>query len=430
MPFDLIRAATDLIAADTVSTKGNLPVVEVVRGLCEQVGLKLEVLPAEVNGVAQANLLASFPTTSPAAEDGPLLFVTHTDTVDPGPLEHWTETSPWTAKLAGDRLYGLGSADVKVDLAAKFLAAERWRGRTMRRSFFILGTYGEEVGLLGAKQFVRSGRLRPRFAVCGEPSQLTVVHAHKGYIVARVRFGRTGPSRPAVRSVAFEGRAAHSSTPALGDNAIEKALLQPLEGAVAIRGGQGANSVPSACQVSLGADPRGPQLPLDLVRTAVGRWHALIAALVPDRDDRFRPAEAVSNLGWIEGSGEGVELLLDARLLPGQSPDLIAQAFTQEVEALGGLVLFERQNAAVWTDPQGPLCQAARRVSTALGLPSAPVTKATNTEAAAFTGTAEAIVFGPGESIGNAHCPNEHTLVSQLIRAVDWYDRLIGELCQ
>jgi acetylornithine deacetylase/succinyl-diaminopimelate desuccinylase-like protein len=430
MPFDLIRAATDLIAADTVSAKGNLPAVGVVQGLCEQVGLKLEVLPAEVNGVAHANLLASFPTPPSSSQSEPLLLVTHTDTVDPGPLDQWTETPPWTAKLAGDRLYGLGSADVKADLAVKLLAAERWRGRPLRRGLFILGTYGEEVGLLGAKDFVRSGRLRPRFAVCGEPSELTVVHAHKGYMVARVRFGRIGPSRPAVRSVGFEGRSAHSSTPMLGDNAIEKALRLPLEGAVAIRGGQGANSVPAGCRVSLGADPRGAQLPLGPVRTAVGRWHALIASLVPERDDRFRPAEAVSNLGWIEGSGEGVELLLDARLLPGHSPDLIAQAFAQDVEALGGSVLFERQNPAVWTDPEGMLCQAARRVSTDLGLPSAPVTKATNTEAAAFTGPTEAIVFGPGESTGNAHCPNEHTLVSQLTRAVDWYDRLIGELCQ
>jgi acetylornithine deacetylase/succinyl-diaminopimelate desuccinylase-like protein len=429
MPFDLIRAATDLIAADTVSIKGNLSAVAVVQGLCEQVGLKLEVLPAEEGGSTQANLLAGFPDTS-AARNEPLLLVTHTDTVDPGPLEQWTETSPWTARLSGDRLYGLGSADVKADLAAKLLAAERWRDRPLRRGFFLLGTYGEEIGLLGAKEFVRSGRLRPRFVVCGEPSGLTIVHAHKGYLVARVRFGRIGPSRPAVRSVLFEGRAAHSSTPVLGANAIEKALREPLEGAVAIRGGQGANSVPAGCRVSLGADPRAAQLPLDLVRRVVAGWHSLIASLVPERDDRFAPPVAVSNLGWIEGSGEGVELLLDARLLPGQAPDLVAQAFAEEVEVLGGSVSFERQNPAVWTDPEGPLCRAARRVSADLGLPGVPVTKATNTEAAAFTGTAEAIVFGPGESTGNAHCPNEYTLVSQLTRAVDWYDRLIGELCQ
>jgi acetylornithine deacetylase/succinyl-diaminopimelate desuccinylase-like protein len=233
-----------------------------------------------------------------------------------------------------------------------------------------------------------------------------------------------------VRSVGFEGRAAHSSVPALGENAIEKALGQSLEGAVAIRGGQGANSVPSACHVSLGADPQGAQLPLEHVRTAVGRWHSLIASLIPSRDDRFAPPEAVSNLGWIEGSGEGVELLLDARLLPGQAPEAVAQAFAEEVETLGGSVQFERQNPAVWTDPEGPLCRAAMRVSSELGLPTVPSTKATNTEAAAFTGTAEAIVFGPSASSGNAHCPNEHALISQLNRAVDWYDQLIGELCQ
>jgi acetylornithine deacetylase/succinyl-diaminopimelate desuccinylase-like protein len=68
-------------------------------------------------------------------------------------------------------------------------------------------------------------------------------------------------------------------------------------------------------------------------------------------------------------------------------------------------------------------------VSRALALDDAPQTKATNTEAAAFAGVCEAIVFGAGASSGNAHCPNEFTLLSQVSRAIDWYDRLISELC-
>ncbi len=161
MPFDLIQAATDLVAADTVSSRGNLAIVPVVRELTRACGLSLEVLQ-ERDG-KNANLLASCPG-APAAE--PLLFVTHPATVPPGPPGAWTETSPWKAKVADDRLYGLGSADVKMDLCAKLLAMEKLRGRRLARGVQWLGTYGEEIGLLGAKAFVSYGRLAPLAAVC------------------------------------------------------------------------------------------------------------------------------------------------------------------------------------------------------------------------------------------------------------------------
>ncbi len=421
MPFDLIQAASDLIAADTVSSRGNLAVVPVVRGLAQACGLGLEVLPASGE---DANLLVSLPGAAHTAE--PLLFVTHTDTVPPGPESAWTVTSPWKAKVEGDRLYGLGSADVKVDLCAKLLAMERLAGRPLARGVHWLGTYGEEVGLRGAKAFAASGRLSPRAVVCGEPSSLRVVHAHKGYLVARVWLGKPAPAAPAVRSEVFTGRAAHSSTPALGENAIEKALSARLDGVVSMRGGQGANSVPARCEVGFAAES---SLPVAAMRRAVAAWREVIETLTPRDDARFEPGRPVANVGWIEAAAGQAELLLDARLLPGHEPAAVMADYREAIGRLGGEVSFERDNPAVWTDPAGPLVSAARRTSEALGLPAEPETKATNTEAAAFAGRCEAIVFGPGESRGNAHCPNEHTSISQVLRAVDWYERLALELC-
>ncbi len=424
MPFDLIRAASALIAAPSSADRGNLAVVPVVSQLAEQIGLTVEVLPGRTPGGRDANMLLGLPGGS---EREPLLLLTHTDTVEPGPPERWTVTAPLQAKVEGDRLYGLGSADVKVDLCAKLLALERYKGKVLRRGVFVLGTYGEEVGLLGAKAFAKSGRLRPRAVVCGEPSELHIVHAHKGYVVARVRLGREGPAVAPLRARVFEGKAAHSSTPALGENALEKALADPLAGAVSLRGGQGANSVPSSCEVGFTDGPTA--LPLEAMRKAVVAWHTTIAALTPARDPRFAPAETVSNWGWARAEGGQAELLLDARLLPGHDPDRLTASYAKAVQALGGSVTFERENPAVWTDPAGELVSGARRVSRALGLDDAPQTKATNTEAAAFAGVCDAIVFGPGLSSGNAHCANEFTLLPQVARAVDWYDRLIAELC-
>ena len=423
-----MAAAKELIAIDTVSAHGNLELVPVLTARAAQVGLELRIFEEQDAGTTHANFLFCVPGGPPADT---LLLLTHTDTVAPGPEDRWTETKPFEPRLVGDQLYGLGSADVKVDLLCKLLAAERIPRASLRRGLFILGTYGEEIGLLGAKSFARQGAVKPRFVVCGEPSQLTIIHAHKGYLVARVSLGqpRSKSSVTKTSTRNFSGKSAHSSTPQLGENAILKALREPLEGVVAIRGGQGANSVPAECTVELAGSASSELLPLAAARRLAARFAELVAALVPTRDDRFDPPFAVTNLGYIEGRDGSLEMLLDARLLPGHRPETLATAFEEEVRALGGAVTFERANPAVYTDPDGALCQAAVRVSRRLNLDATLHTKATNTEAAAFAGLAEAIVFGPGPSVGNAHCPNEHTLVPQLAQAIDWYEALIRELC-
>ncbi len=115
MPFDLIRAASALIAAPSSSDRGNLAVVPVVSQLAEQAGLSLEVIPSPVTGARDANLLVGLPG---GTEREPLLLITHTDTVDSGPPDRWTVTAPLPSKIDGARLYGLGSADVKARSSA------------------------------------------------------------------------------------------------------------------------------------------------------------------------------------------------------------------------------------------------------------------------------------------------------------------------
>ncbi len=424
MPFDLLGAARALIAVNTESARGNLGLRAPLTELARQTGLSLQVL--EAAGTPHANYLFERPGTV-ATE--PLLLLTHTDTVPAGPLDRWTVTSPFAAQVEGDKLYGLGSADVKVDLLCKLLAVERLGPTPLRRSVHVLGTFGEEIGLLGAKHFAKTGPFRPRFVVCGEPSELSIIHAHKGYLVARVRLGERTATPAIHRTEIFQGKAAHSSTPHLGDNAIQKALREPLAGAVSLHGGHGANAVPAECKVGFAADGR-TYLPLAAARTLVARFAALVASRSPTIDAGFDPETTVSNLGLIEARDGELELLLDARLLPGHDPRALAAAFEEEVRALGGEVSFERENPAVYTAPRGPLCQAAVQVATAQKLNPTLQTKATNTEAAAFAGRAEAIVFGAGPSVGNAHCPNEYTRISQLSQAVDFYHQLILKLCR
>src|ERR1700722_19603202 len=104
MPFDLLAAASELIAIDSVSAHGNLALLPTLKVCARRVGLELQIFEEEAAGTTHANLLFRVPG-APTAE--PLLLLTHTDTVAPGPTDRWTESGPFEPKLSGERLYGL-----------------------------------------------------------------------------------------------------------------------------------------------------------------------------------------------------------------------------------------------------------------------------------------------------------------------------------
>lgn len=56
--------------------------------------------------------------------------------------------------------------------------------------------------------------------------------------------------------------------------------------------------------------------------------------------------------------------------------------------------------------------------------------KATSTEAAQyFKAGYEAVVVGPGLSQGNSHSPNEKNSISELEKAIKFYEELILRVC-
>lgn len=74
----------------------------------------------------------------------------------------------------------------------------------------LLATVGEEIGLLGARQLTEQGYVQDLDAmIIGEPTQNTIVFAHKGVFSYRVE---------------SRGVSAHSSVPELGKNAIDKLI--------------------------------------------------------------------------------------------------------------------------------------------------------------------------------------------------------------
>jgi acetylornithine deacetylase len=246
-----------LVAIDSTSAISNLPIADELANYVEGTAASIEYLRAPDQD--KANLLIRF---GPEGEGG-LILSGHMDAV-PAKETNW-DSDPFTLTEREDRYVGRGTADMKGFLAAATNAA--LAAGPLRKPLYLLFTYDEEVGTLGAKQFAKTwdrARPLPRHCIIGEPTSFRPVRAHKGHLKLRI---------------AITGKSAHSGYPHLGENAIEKALpvlqmlanlRRELEGErsehselfpdapyvplniATIRGGTAINIVPDRCEIEAG----------------------------------------------------------------------------------------------------------------------------------------------------------------------------------
>jgi succinyl-diaminopimelate desuccinylase len=139
-----------------------------------------------------------------SAEDIPcVVFHGHLDVV-PGRPEQFEP------RIEGDRLIGRGAYDMKGGLAAMMCAlkdVER-QDRVHVRLICVPDEESEELDERSTDGIVKRG-LGGNFAITGEPTDLHIGVEAKGVLAMRID---------------VHGRAAHSSTPWLGDNAVLKAI--------------------------------------------------------------------------------------------------------------------------------------------------------------------------------------------------------------
>jgi acetylornithine deacetylase/succinyl-diaminopimelate desuccinylase-like protein len=183
---------------------------------------------------------------------GPRILLNgHMDTVAPG--GGWTH-DPFGAEVENGRLYGRGAIDMKSGLASILAASAHCRaeGLPKRGKLLVTAVVDEEAYDWGTYALVQNGITKGiDFAMISEPTGLRLATAH---------FGR------AAFEVYVHGKAAHSSTPSRGINAIEKAgvlqnALQKIEGLIhpkmgpmvntlRIEGGQEETMlVPDSCRI-------------------------------------------------------------------------------------------------------------------------------------------------------------------------------------
>lgn len=220
-----------LIGCHSVTGNGTRAIAELcARELLLPLGIEAQLIPSAAEGAGQVNLIASVPGRDRTL--APLVFNTHLDTVPPGAPAAWTECGgdPFAATIKGDRIYGLGAADTKLDFVAKVIGLAT-AGRPLR-DVWIVATFGEEHGLVGAKELAADGRLpRGGLAFIGEPSHLEVITAHKGLMVfeLKIEFAPEAIVAGPVHRLAFEGRAAleHASAGRECDHSCPQRVSRP-----------------------------------------------------------------------------------------------------------------------------------------------------------------------------------------------------------
>lgn len=199
--FELYRqliAIPSISAADSTLDQSNEKLISLLASWFHHLGFQVEVHPVPETR-HKFNLLAKY-----GSGDGGLLLAGHSDTV-PYDEGRWTR-DPFTLAEHDNKLYGLGTADMKGFFAFIVDALRDVDFTVLKKPLYVLATADEETTMAGARYFAASSTLRPDCAIIGEPTSLKPIRAHKGHL------------SPAIRILGTSG---HSSDPSRGVNAIE-----------------------------------------------------------------------------------------------------------------------------------------------------------------------------------------------------------------
>lgn len=226
---------------------GEAEAAAYVRNFFEGRGIEVwqqEVFPG------RPNVIARVPGRDPSRR---IVLEAHTDTVS---AEGMT-IPPFEPTIEGGKLYGRGSCDTKAGLAAMMhaVASLHEQGPTPPCDVWLAAVVDEEYSFRGVVKLCEG--LKADAAIVAEPTRMRLVVASKGVLRWRI---------------VVRGRAAHSSKPHLGVNAVthmarvvlaieedhqrlaakEHPLLGPATCSVGvIRGGVQVNIVPEECAIEI-----------------------------------------------------------------------------------------------------------------------------------------------------------------------------------
>ena len=374
-----IEMLRDLVQVPSVSSlnesldQSNADVVSHLANWLAALNFTVEVfdLPSDPK---KKNLVA----TKGSGEQG-IVLAGHTDTV-PTDERLW-HSDPWRLTKRDQRVYGLGTCDMKGFFPVALAAAASFSESQLNEPIVIVATSDEESSMAGARYLAELGKPQAKAAVIGEPTSMRPVFAHKGVMLLRAR---------------IQGQAGHSSNPAAGCSALDvaNALMSEL---IVYRN-------------KLRATYQNTAFEIEYPTMNLGCLHA------GDSPNRICSS---------------ADLQFDLRLLPGidhEETYHTLNCLVHEVAArYGADVEFNLDSPAIpayETDLHGCLVQSIKRE-----VDSPATTVSFGTEAPFFDQLGmETVVFGPG-SIDQAHQANEYIDLAQIGPSQHVIEQLIQQYC-
>jgi len=353
--------------------QGNRAVIDLLAGWLADMGFRIEIQNVTGDG-SKANLIATR-----GGGPGGLVLAGHTDTV-PFDEGRW-QSDPLELSERNNRLYGLGSTDMKGFFPLAIAAAGLFAEVDLAHPLILLATADEESSMNGARALAAAGRPRARAAIIGEPTSLLPVRMHKGIMMEAVH---------------INGRAGHSSNPALGNSALEG-------------------------------------------------MHTVMAELFSFREELserygnplFEVAYPTLNLGHIHGGdspnricGQS-ELHFDLRMTPAGSNAEVREDIRRRLAAIGRERDLDIELRSLIQDvspfEQGADSELVRLAERLTGHSAIAVAFATEAPFMQQLGM-ETIVMGPG-SIDQAHQPDEFMPLDQIQPCIGLLQRCIRHYC-
>ena len=382
---DSVEMLRRLVAFDTTSRNSNLALIDYVQQYMRGHGLESKLVPSEDG--KKANLFATVGPNVP----GGVVLSGHTDVV-PVDGQPW-DTDPWTLTLKDGKYYARGTCDMKAFYAIALAMLPEFTKAKLKKPIHFALSYDEEVGCVGAHGLAAAMARevpKPRAIIIGEPTMMTVVHAHKGAQIYITKF------------IGFE---AHSSMTHLGVSAVHFA----------------GEFIHYLNQVQEELEAAAP------------------------RQSEFMPAAATFNVGTITGGTAGNILARECEVLWGYR-----ELPTEPIEKLGERAkawlkdeLLPRMKAKHPAASIDTVLRSSTPAFSPEGNEDAKLLAANwsgsntvgsvvyGTEAGIFKRTlgVPTVVCGPGD-IAQAHQPNEFLLASQIDACEVFMRRMVEWACR
>jgi acetylornithine deacetylase/succinyl-diaminopimelate desuccinylase-like protein len=245
-------------------------------------------------------------------------------------------------------------------------------------------------------------------------------------------------SETSSQSKVFSGKATHSSTPHLGENAAVK-MFEYLAGLsndmmiLDIEAGSRFNMVPHQASVEISQEPNLKNGVVD----KINKIYQLVQNVEEDMkkylDEDFTPNHSTLSIGVVRLYEDYILVGGSCRIAPSVGHDVYEkwiQMFYTSCEEIGAEFHLQDYKRPFRLSSKSILVKSAQSEMEKLGITAECRTMASANEASLFARTGiECICIGIGEREGNIHTPNEKVSLQQIETATLFYEKMIERLC-